>query len=371
MPVSGRRPYTELFEVAQKELVREAASDEEGKYSGFVNQAYMNDLPDVLPERYLKTEAFITTAADYTTGTVTVGTGTANIVGVSTVWTSANSDDFYITVDGFNQSYRVSFDAGTSLNYQQSLGWTTAGGSGLTYTLFQDRYALPAAFNYMTHDDPTNPNVVYIFINGVKTFMTPWTNEEYDRNFTATIGSIHAYTVGWTSQTAYLRLQANPDDIENIGYSYIPILNQLRELTTGTATLTTGTSLVLTSDASITTSLDTARTLYFRNDADGTGSSSKWFQISSVANGSVATLSTVYTGTSSGASQVYTISEISQWPSRFDDAILYKAAWVADPDGKQSEKWLSLYTAAIGGDLTIESKRKRQSKLKSFPGLRR
>ena len=38
MGVNGRRPFTEIVEVAQTELVREAAANQEGKFKGLVNQ---------------------------------------------------------------------------------------------------------------------------------------------------------------------------------------------------------------------------------------------------------------------------------------------------------------------------------------------
>jgi len=98
MPVDGRRPFSEIFEVVQHELVREAATGVEAKYSGLVNQVYLNELPNLLPERYIRKEAFVTTSADYTTGTVTVGSGTSNIIGSGTAWTAANSSNFLIAL---------------------------------------------------------------------------------------------------------------------------------------------------------------------------------------------------------------------------------------------------------------------------------
>lgn len=369
MPFGARKPYTELFEAVQHELVREAATGEEGKYKGFVNNAYLNDLPAVLPEGYIKKTGYIVTAADYTTGTVTVGTGTSNIIGSSTSWTSANSEGFYINVSGYNTRYRMTFDAGTSLTFQDSLTWTESSGTGLSYTLFKERYALPSDFNYMVRDNPEDPNVVFRYLNGVKIFLDPWTNEEFDRNFSSNIGSAHAYTTKWAVGSTYLYIQSNPDVSENIGFEYIPVLTGMRELTTGTATFTTGTALVLTSNASMTASLDTSRTMVIRNDADGTGSSSRWFQIASYANGSVATLSNAFSGTT-GSGQSYTVSEISQWPARFDDVIMYKTAWLTDPDGNQAEKFLALYEDAINMEIVTESRRKRSYTFKSYPGQR-
>ena len=371
-PVSGRKPFTEMYESLQNELIREAASSEDSKYKGIINQVYVNDMPSILPERYIKKDAFVTTVADYTTGTVTV-TSATNIVGASTVWTAANSSNLIIAVSGYNQSYRMNYVAAGSLDFQAGLAWTESSGSGLGYTLFQDRYSLASDFAYMAKDDPEEPNVVFVFLNGVKTFLTPWSNQDYDRNFTTSVSTLHAYTVKWTSGSPYLHVQSNPDSVENVGYSYIPNITQLRELTTGTATISgaSGTSLVLTSNASMTASLDTARTLYVRNDANGTGSASVWGKLVTVTNGSVATIdSTQSISLTSGAGLTYTISEISEWPARFDDVIMHKAAWIADPDSVQGEKWASLLNDALGTELMVETKRKRGYTLKHFPGRR-
>src|SRR3990167_7376599 len=185
MPTSdGRRPFTEIFESIQNELVREGATGEEGKYRGFVNQVYLNDLPSILPEKYIRKKGYITTVADYTAGTVTVGSGTSNIIGSSTSWTSANSDNFNIKVDGFNRIYRMTFDAGTSLTFQNSLTWVESSGAGASYRLIQNRYSLASDFSYMVADDVDDPNVVSFMLNGAEVFIPPVDNDEYERQYT-------------------------------------------------------------------------------------------------------------------------------------------------------------------------------------------
>src|SRR3990167_9835702 len=175
MPTSdGRRPFIELVEVAQNELIREQASGEEAKYKGMIGQVYINDLTDIITENFIKKEAYITTVAQYTTGTVTIGTGTTNIIGSSTSWTSANSEGRLIDISGASTIYRVTFTAGTDLAYQDSLTWTASSGSGLTYTLFSDRYALPSDFSHMIADDPEDPHVVYRFLSGNKVYLDPF-----------------------------------------------------------------------------------------------------------------------------------------------------------------------------------------------------
>ena len=139
MGVNGRRPFTEMVEIAQNELVREGASNQEDKYKGFINEVYLNELPSLLPEDYIKKEAFVTLVSQYTTGTITVGSGTAGIQGASTSWSSTQTG-YFIKVSGFNRLYRVTYSADTFLTFQNSLTWVEATGAGLSYSLFQDIY---------------------------------------------------------------------------------------------------------------------------------------------------------------------------------------------------------------------------------------
>jgi hypothetical protein len=368
MPINGRRPAAEIVEVIQGELVREAASNQSDKYWGFVNQIYANELPSLLPEQYIKKEAFITLLSPYSTGTVTVGTGTPGIQGIATSWTSA-LNDFFINVHGFNRFQRVTFTADTLLSFQNGQSWVEASGVGITYELFQDKYALPADFNYMMADDPEDPCVVSRQVSGSQVFLSPQNNDEFDRNFSGIVDALWAYTVKWINTAPYMFVLSAPSVADILRYSYIPQLTTLTEYTTGTVTFATTTN-VIASGALWLANVDTsANTYYIRNDADGMGSSSKWYKILSVSTDTVLTLSSNFGGTT-GAGQTYTISQLSKWPARFDDAILYKAALIADPDNVQMKKWMGLYEAAVNLDRTVESKRVQIAPLKQFFGKR-
>src|SRR3990167_1184449 len=377
MPINSRRPFTELYECTQYELVREAAAGVEAKYKGFVNQVYVHELPSVLPEDYVKKTAYVTLVADYTTGTVTVGSGTSNIIGDSTAWTAGNSSNLNIKVSGDDHIFRVDFAAGTSLTFQESLTWVGSSGTGLSYVLFQDRYQPASDFAYIVRDDKDKPNSVFVQQNGVKTFLTPITNEDFDQRFNETVNDPPShYTVKWRdiigTQTPFLHVWPAPDVVDILGYYYIPRLTSMSEYTTGTATFAATTAVIGAGAMTWSTSISTGTNVYFiRNDADGTGSESLWQQISTVANATALTLSAAWAG-STGTGASYTISNISKWPERFDDAIMYKAALLAEPDIKsgQAQKWLSLYMEAIGLDNAVESKRTRSHKLKFFPGSR-
>lgn len=370
MPYGSRRPFSELFEVAAQELVREAASGVEAKYMGFTNQVYMNDLVNMLPERYIRKKGYITTAAYYSTGTVTVGTGTANVIGSLTSWTSANSNDFNLYVDGYNRIYRVTYAAGTSLTFQDNLTWVESSTTGATYRLVQNRYAVASDFSYVVSDDPDNPNAVSFMVGGFEMYMPPMSNDKYNQNYNSSISTVFSgYTIeNNTSGTTYLKIWMNPQSPNIIGYWYVPVLTALTETTVGTVTFAASTAVIGVS--TLFTNINTANTYYIRNDADGTGSASVWAPVSSVANATALTLSATFTGTT-GTGQNYTISEASKWPSRFDDAILYRVAMLVDPDNLNYQKWSAMWTDAVGSDKATEAKRNREETLKSFPGMKR
>jgi len=369
-PIAGRRPFQEIVEVCQNELIREAASGEEAKYQGIVNQIYSNELPSILPELFIKKEAYLTLVADYTVGTVTVGTGTSNIKGASTSWTSAVSDNFLIKVQGKDIVYRMTFAADTSLTFQDSLAWTASSGSGLTYVLLKDRYSLPSDFSHMIADSEDCGHVVYRYVNGNKIFLNQLNEEEYEKTFNPSAGIPYGYLVKWIKETPYLYITLAADSAEILGYSYIPQLTTLTEYTTGTVTLTTGTA-VIGSGTSWLANVDTSiNTYYLRNDADGTGSASRWVKILSVGTNTAITLASAWSYTS-GAGQTYTISEISKWPARFDDAMLYRAALIVDPDGINTQKWNSIYLDAVSMNRSEETRRSSTSQLKSWAGMRR
>lgn len=368
MTIDARRPFTEIFEVSQKELVREGASGQEAKYKGFVNQVYLNDLIAVLPERYIKKEGYITTQAEYTTGTVIVGSGTAGVKGASTVWTSAYTNNL-MAIDGADITYRVTYSAATLMTFNNSLTWTASSSSGNTYTMYADRYSLASDFNYMVTDDADNPKNVYRWVGGTKAYMAPMENNEFDKVAISDTGDLHSYTVKYVDSSAYMYLASGSSAADILGYEYIPVLSEMIEYTTGTITLIGGT-VVIGSGTLWSTALDSTDTYYLRNDADGTGSNSKWFKVSSIDDATTITLSSSFTYTS-GTGILYTISGISKWPARYDDAILYKTSFLVDPDGVQAEKFIGVYQEAVGLDLATESKRRTTSKFKKFPGVRR
>lgn len=83
-------------------------------------------------------------AVPYTTGTVSVSAGGTTVTGVGTTFTAA-MDGRFIRFEGEAEQYEITaFGSTTSLTIEAYLG--TANLSGVTYTITEDRKAMPSLF---------------------------------------------------------------------------------------------------------------------------------------------------------------------------------------------------------------------------------
>lgn len=362
MPTSTSRvPFTEAFERVQNEMVRDKATDAptEYKYKGAINEVYGSDYILLLSEDLLRKEAYITTIADYDTGTITVAAAGSSITGASTAWTSANSNDGLLRADDEDGVYRVAYSSGTQLNLSSPTSWIDDAVSAGSYHLIFDRFALASDFSHMVQDDVEDPEAVYYRKSGAPAHLKPLDPGEYSKKFTFTYGTPGEYTTKWIDGSPYLYINPADTDSRAIFYTYIPMLTPMEEYTTGTVTMTADPTvegaggMVWNSTANIDLS---SYTYFFRVDADGVGSASKWYQISSITDADTLELTASYAGTT-GAGKAYTISRISQWPARFDTAMLYGAALKVDPNNTDATRWAGLFEAMVSGHKAVDGKR--------------
>ena len=366
----SRIPFTELFEKCQAELVRDKASnvESEAKYKGFINEAYCNDLTLLLgpvAEDYLRTEAVITTIAEYSTGHITVAAAGSSVTGVSSAWTSTNSNGALLKATDEEGVYRVAYSASTTLTLSKPTAWVDDAVTLGDYELKFDRYALASDFSHMCIDDQNEPESVFYWRGGAKAHLTPLDNGEYDTKFSfAASGTCGEYTVKWDAGAPYLHPYPIEETAKSLHYNYIPFLTPMMEYTTGyvSSLANAGVALVGASTAwNVTSNIDTSTyDYYFRVDADGTGSRSVWYKVYSVGSATTITLATAYGGTaiSSGtAANTYTISRVSRWPNRFDSVLMYLAAMKADPDNNDVSKWKAVLDLAIPSHKAIDGRR--------------
>lgn len=91
---------------------------------------------------YYMQEGALSTAATYTTGTLTATNGSKTLTGSGTTW-DASWAGRKIRIYNDNAYYRIlSVDSSTSITLEQSYQGTT--GSAYTYTIFKDEYRLAA-----------------------------------------------------------------------------------------------------------------------------------------------------------------------------------------------------------------------------------
>jgi hypothetical protein len=352
-----RIPFTEQFERVQKELVRDNSAAE-AKYKGRINDVYTIDLPSQIDWRHLKTTTYVTTIDDYSTGHILIASSTS-LTGDSTVWTSANSNNLLIKVSGYDEIYRCTYVGGTSLTIDRT--WIgTAISSNTDYVLFQDRYVLASTFDRMALDPD---KTVYYYQSGNKVYLKYRDPDVFEAKQTVTPNTPAYYTVKWINGDPYIFIDPPDNDDRSLYYVHIPTLKRMDEYTTGTITIlanggtaVTGSGTDFDGFVTDTTNYD----YYFRVDADGTGSGSKWYKISTAASGTSLTLSDAYAGTAiSAGTSAYTISMVSLLPAGLDLAMIYGAAVVSAIDQgakNQVAGWSALYDKILSQYRAVEGK---------------
>lgn len=354
----NRIPFSQMFETIRNEWIRDT-SKSEAIYKSNINFAYTNLLPLVIDEEHLRKEAFITTKADYSTGTVDISASGTTVTAGDTApaWTSANSNGFLFKENDNDLVARVTYTSASILTFQNSLAWPHDAVDEGSYRLVLDRYALANDFEHMMQDVVEDGRVVYYYKGNGRMFLDPLKPGSYNKDFAFTHGEPSEYTVkkDFASDTYYLYI--NPPDTTTrvIYYNFIPVLTNLTEYTTGTVTFASSTAVV--GSSTVWTALDTdSYDYYIRNDADGTGGESVWFKISSITDATNLVLEDTFTGTT-GTGASYTIATVSKYPAGIDRVIMALAAYISEPDKTMKEHWLNLYMMDVQGYSRLDAKR--------------
>lgn len=359
MAVDIRRiPFTEMTERVQKELIRDNSAAE-AKYKGRINDVYLYDIPSQIDWRHLRKTANVVSVADYTTGYISVTSGTT-ITGSGTSWTSANSDGLLLKVSGYDELYRCTYVGATSLTIDRDWIGTDIS-TNTSYTLFQDRYTLASDYSRMILD----PNkAIYYWDSGHKIYLTYRGPDEFEEAQVWSPDTPAYYTIKWISGDPYIFVDPPDGSSRTIYYVYIPTLARMSEYTTGTiTTLANGDTAVTGSgtdfDGFVTDT--TAYDYYFRIDGDGVGSKSKWYKIASAGSNTSLTLSDAYAGSSIAAGDsTYTISVVSLLPAGLDTPIMYGAAIISSVDQSnetQVKNWAAISSSILSQYKAIEGKK--------------
>ena len=96
---------------------------------------------------WMKKEGYISLKASYSTGTLTATTGSKTLTGSGTTWLRAMEGQKIIITDGTDGDvvYRLN-DYSSATGFTLDTDYISAGGAGLSYAIYYDKYTLPKDF---------------------------------------------------------------------------------------------------------------------------------------------------------------------------------------------------------------------------------
>lgn len=216
--------YTDLIARVRENTGTTAAVTVAKRYINIANQDLYLQGAEKMP--WAERRATITTHARYTTGTLTATRGSTTITGSSTAWNTANDDGVAnmraggkITIAGQQEVYSITAVADdTSATISPAYIGDTE--SSLTYTYFEDEYALASDF--------ARPLDLRAFDTGrtIKLVGRQDFRRMYPRNRVPTSRIRHATLLdlpfsGSTTPVRKVQFAPPPSDVQIIHYDYV------------------------------------------------------------------------------------------------------------------------------------------------------
>jgi len=314
-------PFTELWERLLT-MGRIDSPNNEDYAKGIVNDVYVRTLPRIMDWTPIVKEGLFTTASYYNTGLATVTAGSTSVTGITTVWTSAMTavDGYKIKFAGNDNVYTFTYVGATSATISPGLAGT-ADLTSASYSIFRDEYQLASDFDRLLK----NGSVYYYSGGRVSQTIEEVPRDEFRRDFLpeATDPLRRVMLIGTHSTTGNRLIRVNPPPkvTKVYPYEYIQKITPMVDYSTGTVTATNA-STTITGDGTSWTASMVGQ--YFRVDVNGTGDSSKWYQISAFVSTTEVTLDTAFEEATEGLLD-YTISAAPvSFPSEFHEFILYE-----------------------------------------------
>jgi len=344
---NGTIPFSELFERLMT-LAKIDSFNNEDYAKGLINDAYTRSLPGIADWTPLVTEAFLTTSAYYSTGTVACTAGATSLTGSGTTWTATmtNNNGWKIKFAGLDNVYAFTYVSATSATISPALEGST-NISGQTYVLFKDEYALPSNFDRLLKNGS-----IYVQQGG-RTYNTigelprdqfreQFVAEPSDPIFRAMLTRVDS------SGNRMIRLNPPPRTAKVYPYEYIPKLAPMKEYITGTVAVTNASTTVTGSNTYFTNNVSAGD--YFRVDTVGQGDSSKWYKIASVDSNSALTLESAYLDAAESGVEYTICSSPTGLPSEFHEFVLYEAvsAAVASASDPSTQIMIARRTDVLG-----------------------
>jgi hypothetical protein len=216
--------YTDLINRVRENTGTTAATTIAKRYINIANQDLYLLGADKMP--WSERRATITTHARYTTGTITATRGSTSITGVGTAWNTNNADGVpnmraggRLTVSGSQDVYSVTAVGGDTAA-TISPAWIGDTESALSYSYFEDEYALAADFS--------RPLDLRAFDTGrtIKLLGRQDFRRMYPRNRIPTSRLRHATLLdlpfsGSTVPVRKVQFAPPPSDVQIVHYDYV------------------------------------------------------------------------------------------------------------------------------------------------------
>lgn len=323
----GTIPFTELSERCQT-LARLESLNNEDFTKGLVNDTYVFSIPRIEDWRPLVEESTLAMTACYNTGTIAVNAGSASVTGTGTTWTSTMTaaNGWRIKIAGQDIVYKFTYASGTTATISPVLAGAT-NISGASYVVYQEEYQLASDFDRFLKNGS-----IYVMSGGrLQDTIMEVPHDQFREDYypdvqdpirRCILSKPHA-TTGYKT----VRINPPPRTAKAYPYEYIKKLTRMREYTTGTVSVTSGSADVTGSGTSWLANVTVGD--FFRIDSTGTGDSSKWYRVLSIASDTSLTLTANY-GESTESGAEYSISTApSALPSEFHEFLLYEAVLTA------------------------------------------
>lgn len=352
-------PFTQIYEDCMMET-RESSveSKVKSRFKRRVNQVYQSDVPSRYEWDWLRKTGTITLVDDYSTGTIAVSVAGSTVTGTGTTWTEAAHDGLKMKIDGNDQVYTATYSTSTSITISPAFTGATAL-TASTYTLYQDKYALPAGFGRW----PTTSPKVYQYINGNRREVKWASDKEFRRRYTWQPTSYPTYWREHPDKTSLDLYQIEISPPSNVAgileLEYIATLPAMVEWTGTThgTTACTTTKVVTTADMP-----GVVVGMYLRGDPTNFGEYAEWVKITAVAadtstgDGITVATHTVLLETS----KAITVCSVPAMPYTLQKALFYGACMITalEQNDEAVEGYAAAYKNALDADMSRRSRKR-------------
>lgn len=309
-------PLTEIIERVMD--ITRAPENSRYRVKAACNDIYCREIPFKWDWNFLLASSSIITEKEYTTGSLSVNTGSTSVVFSSDVSIDASATGKQLKVSGNDVVYDFTYSNATAGTITPSFqGPSNA--SANSYSIYQSEYTLADNFDRF----PKNGGV-YKWIGGKKEILEEESFQEESKYFAGSPSTPEKVRLVETDTLGrqMIRFRPAPNSAKVYGYDYIKKLSPLTENTAGTISINSQGTAV-TGDASCKFTQSSVGD-YLRVDSRGTRDESTWYRIASITNDTSLTLCSAFENLNVTSAN-YVISKAPDIPAKMHPAIIYGA----------------------------------------------